>query len=459
MSMCESCHTFRGRLSSFCTVCDSDTLSLDEETVSESWLHEQQLFQQTRDCSHLLCQARTSKVSLFCWADHQLSFKPRLFFTILLVLSPALLCVGLSFRPSEMTVYIALVSAITLYVFVAFRDFRAVRRTILAWLLPLSIAIGLFVAIPGSRRFLLNLTWMYLLVFSYLIVLHVRSGLRQGGRPLEVVIAAVSLSISLYSLIFEGLKCLHSKVFGSDVFFYPYQKWIPLVVRVRVGLLLATFVVCCIAASHNMSKMGLPEYTHGSNTLVKLGAQAVLFCKEFWRAFSAVLTIVGRVTLGFMTEALLPWALAFVGALLVMWTSQSLYAYLCHNRNNYFQVFFAAIIALFLMHSFFYVEFISMFTLRRKLTAPFRQGLRIFLKGAWADITMLGFHLAWLIPVTAIVLFIISRTVSSHLLSPGLGIYTAVFAVSFFVILIVGHKKEKQLALDRSRLGRTVGKE
>ena len=44
MSMCQSCHTFRGRLSSFCSVCDSDTLSLDEQTVSESWLHEQQLF-------------------------------------------------------------------------------------------------------------------------------------------------------------------------------------------------------------------------------------------------------------------------------------------------------------------------------------------------------------------------------------------------------------------------------
>jgi hypothetical protein len=457
MSLCQSCCTFRDRLSSFCSVCKTIKGSLNEQTASESWLHEQRVLQQTRECSNSSCQARTSKVSLFCWADHQLSFKPRLFFTILLVLSPMLLCVGLSYWPSKMTVYAALVAAITLYVFVAFRDFRAIRQAILAWFLPLSTAIGLFVAVPGSRRLLLNLTWVYLLVFSWLILRHVQAGIRERRRPLEVVIAAVSLSISVYSFIFEGLKYLHSEVFGSEPFFYPYQKWIPIVIRIRVGLLLFAFVVCCIAASHNMSKMGLPEYSHNSNTVVKLGAQATLLWKEFWKAFFAVLKIIGRVSLGFITEAVVPWALAFSSALLLMWTSQSLESYLTHSRNNYLEVFVASITTLLVIHSFLYVEFISTFVLQRDLVAPLRQGLELFLKGAWADLSMLGFHVSWLLPVTAMVMFVVSRTVSPHLLSPGFSVYSFVFAVSFLVILIVGHTRETKLT--RSPSVHNVGKE
>src|SRR2546428_3887638 len=211
-----------------------------------------------------------------------------------------------------------------------------------------------------------------------------------------------------------------------------------MVVKTRVGFLLAAFIVCCIAAAHNMSKVGLPEYTHKANTMVKLGAQAALFGKEFWKMFLEVVKLVGRVSVGFLTEATLPWALALASSLLIMWTSKSLYTYLAQQGSNYLEVLLAVIVTILVVYSLVYVEFISMFALGKALAAPFGRGLRTFVRGAWADVTMLAFHLAWLVPVTALVLLIVSRTLTSRILFSGIGVYVAVFTVSFCVILVLG---------------------
>src|SRR5439155_3050331 len=176
--------------------------------------------QQTRECQNPKCKRRTSKVSLYCGYDHKLSFQPRLFFTVLLILSPALLCLALSLWASVITVYVALTSGIILYIFVSFRDFRTVRRAILLWLLPLSIAVGICVASPDYKRVLLNYgTWAYIAVFFFLVLRHIQNGLERGDHPWEVTIAAVSLSLSLYSLIFEVVKWLYGKGVGPESLF------------------------------------------------------------------------------------------------------------------------------------------------------------------------------------------------------------------------------------------------
>jgi hypothetical protein len=418
VSYCVTCHRLKVPYGQRCPWCRERTATTDTLEPEEARARE------SRPCGG--CGKQAPLVALYCRCFKLLAGTPKWWLSVILALSPVVLCVGLSFWNSALLLYGGLSAGVLAYLAFSLRELPNVRAVALAWIVPWLLVFGLLDAVSDRRGELLNLAALgYLAVFLVLLCRRSAFWLRVEKDPAEVLIAVILLSVTVYFLIFDLFAWLGLIPRGSgQLLWIGYQRLGPYYWAIRFTLILSFVAALLIAAAHSVSKQSLGPVAPGTDPLDKLAMYAALFWREFWKMAKRAILAAYRLQASFLSTSLLPWLLSFFAAMGIRNASQSLYHYLAASPGaGAGSVLWEALIAGAAVSGFEYLCYASVFS---TLDAPFARVARTFPRFASAtliDAVMLLFHLSYVIPISVAVLFVLAHFWKLRVLNPGPGPY------------------------------------
>ena len=178
----------------------------------------------------------------------------------ILILSPLLLCSALSLWKSEALIYVSLGGGVAAYLWAASRLLPTTRYRSLGWLLPMIAVVGIRGELTQGSQ-MIFVIWVALIFASVLLAMltnQVADGLKHSTPRFEVVLATISISALVYSLLVE--IAIWVGFFGpGNPASRPYVTIASAIWAIRQGLVLLVILFVLIGASVRVSEKALEK--------------------------------------------------------------------------------------------------------------------------------------------------------------------------------------------------------
>lgn len=378
----------------------------------------------SRECPS--CHDSTSALALHCAPRHHLYFKAGILQIAPLLLLPAALSIVLKHVPSDFVVFLCISVILTLYLAVPLRNqnTRVAVISSLLWLLPLLALTAVLeydatiseVLIPYAVYAYIIILGIFLL--AYLVAAH------EPGRHLAITISAASLSVTIWSLLYEVVLSVKALFFPALQLPYPFHDYITGVNNFRISIFLITGIFALIVVGRAWSRKGLPKSLRDAGIFRKLGWHSRTVLRYMAIVARIVVKRVMHFSIKYFLFVLIPFIIAISLCIALASEAHFVTGYLTLSNADYcIPVLISAVFTTCIFVGFEYYAVAVAFTPDTGVRLPlFKSSLaRAFFGGVNADAQRLVIYICLIIPATTIALSIGSHIWGLESATPGYG--------------------------------------